>query len=168
MTEAPANLTPPTRRLLFDAELLPHRSLPKRAFRLLIGLFAAICVAVGFAFYLVGAWPVVGFLGFDVVLLYAAFKLNYKQAQRKERLLLSEDTLLVRRIDPYRRERVWRFQPYWLRLIMPDPDRSDSQLVLASHGRRLTIGSFLPPGERFAVAAALRSALDQLQNPAAR
>ena len=168
MTDASVTPAGPSRRLLFDAELFPHRSLPIGAFRLLIGLFAAICVAVGFAFYLVGAWPVIGFLGLDVLLLYAAFKLNYRQARLRERLQLSEDTLLVRRIDPARRERVWRFQPYWLRVIMPDPDRSDSQLILASHGRQVTIGAFLPPDERFAVAAALRSALAALKDPHAR
>ena len=133
-------------------------------FRILIGGVAAICLIVGSAFYLAGAWPVIGFLGLDVVILYWAFKVNYKGARLSERLLLSDNCLLVRRVDPNRREQTWRFQPQWLRVIMPDPERSESQLVLISHGRRLTIGSFLSPAERAEVAGALRAALAKLQN----
>lgn len=157
----PMNMARP---VLLDTVLFPHRSLSQLGFRILIGGVAAICLIVGSAFYLAGAWPVIGFLGLDVVILYWAFKVNYKGARLSERLLLSDNCLLVRRVDPNRREQTWRFQPQWLRVIMPDPERSESQLVLISHGRRLTIGSFLSPAERAEVAGALRAALAKLQN----
>ena len=130
--------------LLFNVELFPHRSLSPRGFRLLIGGVAAIGLIVGGAFYLAGAWPVIGFLGLEVVLLYTAFKISYNRARLSERVMLSENALLVRRVNPDRREQIWRFPPYWLRVTVPDPERSDSHLVLTSHGRRLTIGTFLP------------------------
>ena len=164
MSGAQATSMETARPVLLDAVLFPHRSLSQRGFRILMGGVVAICLAVGVGFYLVGAWPVIGFLGLDIVVLYWAFKVNYNRARQSERLLLSENCLLVRRTDPGRREQTWRFQPYWLRVTMPDPERSDSQLVLMSHGRRLTIGSFLSPTERADVANKLRAALAKLQN----
>ena len=163
MSGAQATPADDSRPLLYDAELFPHRSLSQYGFRILIGVFALICLAIGFAFFLAGAWPIIGFLGLDVLLLYWAFRINYNQAQLRERLQLGENSLVVRRIDPHRRERIWRSQPYWLRVIMPDPNRSDSQLIITSHGRRLTIAAFLAPGQRFEVATALQSALAKLR-----
>jgi uncharacterized membrane protein len=164
MSGAQATPMNTARPVLLDTVLFPHRSLSQLGFWVLIGGVAAICLVVGGAFYLAGAWPVVGFLGLDVVVLYWAFKINYSRARLSERLLLSENCLLVRRIDPNRREQTWRFQPNWLRVVMPDPERSESQLVLVSHGRRLAIGTFLSPVERAEVANALRAALAKLQN----
>ena len=106
----------------------------------------------------------IGFLGLEVVLLYTAFKISCNRARLSERVMLSENALLVRRVNPDRREPIWRFHPYWLRVTVPDPERSDSHLVLTSHGRRLTIGTFLPPAERVALATALRDALSKIQN----
>ncbi|MDA0260721.1 MAG: DUF2244 domain-containing protein, partial [Proteobacteria bacterium] len=141
------------------AELSPYRSLTPSGFRILFGGVGAVSLLVGTAFFLVGAWPVVGFLGLEILLLYWAFKINYRHAQLREHLLLSEDILIVRRTDPQHREQTWRFQPYWLRLIMPDVERPDSQLVLTSHGRRVTVGAFLAPQQRREVATDLQAAL---------
>jgi uncharacterized membrane protein len=37
-------------------------------------------------FYKIGAWPVVGFLGLDVLIVYLAFRASYAQAQAFEDL----------------------------------------------------------------------------------
>ena len=150
--------------LLFETELQPHRSLSATGFHILMGGVAALFLAVGIVFFIAGGWPVVGFLGLEVLLLYGAFKINYGRARLRERLRLSENALVVRRIDPARRERVWRFQLYWLRVAIPDPESSNDQLVLSLHGHRLTIGAFLAPAQRVVVATALRTALARLHN----
>lgn len=76
---------------------------------------------------------------------------------------MSPHELIVRRISPYRKVTCWTFQPYWLRVIMRDPPEHDSQLTLRSHGRSLTVGSFLTAEERLELAHALRAALDRLR-----
>ena len=154
----------PGRELLFEAELRPHRSLSATGFRILMGTAGALFLGVGTAFFIAGAWPVIGFLGLEMLLLYGAFKINYARAHLRECLELSENALVVRRIDRSRRERVWRFQPYWLRVAMPVPESSRDQLVLSSHGLHLTIGAFLAPAQRVALAVALRTALATLHN----
>ena len=41
-----------------------------------------ISLAVGIGFVAIGAWPVFGFFGLDVALVYLAFRLNYRGARR--------------------------------------------------------------------------------------
>ena len=145
--------------VLFDAVLMPHRSLSPRGF---LALMLAVCVisfGAGLAFFLAGAWPVVGFLGLDVLLVFGAFKLSYRSARGYESLCLTRDGLTVRRVDPQGRERFWQFQPTWLQVEMDDPPRHERRLELRSHGRSLAIGGFLTPSERLDLAQALRAAL---------
>ena len=149
--------------LAFSATLMPHRSLSRFGFTLLMGFFAAVSLAIGIAFLMIGAWPVIGFCGLDVALVWLAFRLNYRSGLLREHLDLSEGLLTVRRILPSGRVREWRFQPYWLRVEMDDPPRHDSRLTLSSHGRRLTVGDFLTAAERHQVARDLRAALSRLR-----
>ena len=151
----------PDEEVLFDAVLTPHRSLPPRGFLALMLAVCGVSFGAGMAFFLVGAWPVVGFLGLDVLLIYLAFKLSYRSARRYESLHLTRRDLTVRRVDPRGRERSWRFQPTWLQVEMDDPPRPESRLELRSHGRALAIGGFLTPGERLDLARALRQALER-------
>lgn len=154
----------PTQVCYFDAELTPHRSLSARGFRVLIGVVAAANLAVGIGFYWVGAWPVFGFMGLDVALLYFLFRLNYRDAQEKEVLHLTDDAFTVRRISAKGEETRWTLEPYWLRVEMDDPPRHDSVLVLAARERRLAVGAFLTPEERLEMAQALRRALHRQRN----
>ena len=65
---------------LFSAIITPHRSLSGRGFVLVMALVGGLSFIGGMFFFLLGAWPVVGFLGLDVVLVYWAFRANYRAA----------------------------------------------------------------------------------------
>jgi len=145
--------------IVFRAVLQPHRSLSPYGFRILMTGMAALSLIVGTIFYLSGAWPIVGFLGLDMLLIYGAFKANYRSGQLYETVELTRERLTVRRVDPRRRVRTWTFQPYWLRVSMDDPPRHHSHVTLSSHGKSLVVGSFLAPEERLDFANALRTAL---------
>ena len=144
---------------LFDAVLVPHRSLSPIGFLLVMSLIAAVSFTAGIVFLLQGAWPVFGFFGLDVALVYWAFRASYRSANQYETLRLTEDELAVRRISPSGRVESWSFQPYWLRIHMDEPPNHDSHLTLNSHGTSLVIGAFLPLEERLELADALRTAL---------
>ena len=149
--------------VLFDVLLTPHRSLPVQGFAILMATLCAVSFCAGLVFFIVGAWPVIGFLGIDVLLIYLAFKVNYRRANMHESLRLTRRDLTVVRVDPWGKARRWRFQPTWLQVQIDDPPRHESQLTLRSHGKSLTIGSFLTPGERLDLAKALRDALQEAQ-----
>lgn len=154
--------------LLFDALLTPHRSLSARGFVVLMTVICVVSFAAGLAFFLIGAWPVVGFFGLDVLLIYLAFRINYRHARMYERLELAPDRLVVRRVDHWGKERSWDFQPTWLQVLIDEPPAHDSPLVLRSHGRSLKVGHFLTAEERLDLARALRRALTKLNCAAAR
>jgi uncharacterized membrane protein len=156
----------PLQACYFDAELVPHRSLSPRGFRILMAVVIAANVTVGAVFYFSGAWPVFGFMGLDVGLLYFLFRLNYRNAQLIETLRLTDDAFEVRRRFPNGEELRWTLEPYWLRVELDQPPQHDSKLILVSRRRRLSVGSFLAPEERAEVAHALRAALQrQRQGP---
>ncbi len=146
-------------RVFFDAVLHPHRSLGRTGFLVLMGAVAFVSTAVSLVFFLLGAWPIVGFLGLDVLLLWWAFRANYRSARLYERVRLTGEELTVERVAWKQPDRRWSFQPYWLRVSMDDPPGHESQVTLSSHGRTVTVGSFLSPDERLEFANALRTAL---------
>jgi|APSaa5957512535_1039671.scaffolds.fasta_scaffold133245_2 uncharacterized membrane protein len=153
----------PTAPPLLDVVLYPHRSLSPTGFGILMGCVAAVSFAAGLLFFLAGAWPVVGFLGLDVLLIYGAFKLSYRAARLTETIALTEQELLVRRVSPRGRVRTWTFQPFWVRVALDEDAGRDSRLVLSSHGRHVELGDFLMHDERVALAKELRGALAPLK-----
>jgi uncharacterized membrane protein len=159
VTTSPEDQTCDQTPVVFDAILTPPRSLSAFGFAILMTIVAAVNVGLGVSFMLQGAWPIFGFCGLDVLLFYVMFQLNYRSAKMFERIRLLPDELIVERHDARGRKESWSFQPYWLRIAMDDPPEHHSQLVLSSHGRSLTVGSFLSPSERFDLAEALRRAL---------
>ena len=151
---------PPAReRPRFDAVLYPSRSLPPAGFAVLMTGVVLVSGLVGAGFFLIGAWPVTGFLGLDVLLLYLAFRWNYRESRRAEFIRLDRDGLVVRRIGPGGAEQEWRFEPYWVRVVVDRPARRPVTLSLASHGQKVSIGAFLSSEERVQVAEALQAAL---------
>lgn len=149
----------------FDAILEPHRSLDAGGFAVLMAAVGLIGLGGGVAFLSIGAWPVAGFLGLDVLAVWLAFRLNYRDGRGYERLRLTRDRLTVVRVSARGRIQRAHFQPYWLRVEFDDPPRHDSQLRLSSHGRSLVVGSFLAPRERLELARALEATLGRLRAP---
>jgi uncharacterized membrane protein len=144
---------------IFSAVLTPHRSLGPGGFVLVMTALGLSSFAAGLAFWLMGAWPVMGFMGLDVALVYGAFRLSYRSARAFEEVELTRNTLLVRKVDAKGRKREFRFHPYWARLEIERSDESVVGLRIASHGRRLALGRFLGPADRESFAAALGDAL---------
>jgi uncharacterized membrane protein len=147
---------PPAR---LDVVLYPNRSLGTTGFAVLMTAIVLVSVAVGAGFMMVGAWPVTGFLGLDVLLVYLAFRWNDRQARRAEFVRLDGDGLSVRRLEPDGHSQCWRFEPYWVRVSLEQVGRHDRRLVLRSHGRQVVIGAFLTQDERQELAHALEAAL---------
>jgi len=145
--------------VFLDTVLAPHRSLPPAGFAAIMAIFGGISFIAGIFFVLHGAWPVMGFFGLDVGLIYLAFRINYRSARRAERIRLLSDALTVDRLGVRGERRSWRFQPYWLRVILEEKGDDSNRLIITSHGRSLVLGSFLGAGERRSVAALIEDAL---------
>ena len=145
---------------IFSAVLTPHRSLSPTGFLIFMAVLGGASFATGMVFLLAGAWPVFGFLGLDVLLVYWAFKLNYRAAQAYEQVTVTPSELTVRKVSHRGGVREWTLNPVWVRLHRDEHEEFGLQrLFLESRGRHLTIASFLPPQEKESFALALSGAL---------
>lgn len=152
-------------RVLFDAILHPHCSLSPRGFLIFMAALASASLALGLWFLSQGAWPVFGFYGLEVAIIYWALRTSYRNAERFEQVRLTEAALTVDRADRQGRQRVLAVPPHWLRVSIDDPVRHESQVRLSSHGQAVVVGAFLSPEERLDFARALRRALEDLKRP---
>jgi uncharacterized membrane protein len=153
---------------IFSARLSPYRSLSPAGFNLLMMTIVGLSFFTGLAFWLMGAWPVVGFMGLDILLIQFAFRMSYRQARAFEEVEVTRSALTVRKVSPSGRSREYGFNPYWARLVVDRyPDRLISRLSIASHGRELDIGKFLAPNERESFAEAFSAALAKARTAAA-
>jgi uncharacterized membrane protein len=145
---------------LFDQRLQPHRSLGPRGFRFLMLGCCAVSTLYSLPFYLMGAWPVVGFLGLDVLLLYIAFRANFRAARAYELLRLTSLELLFARISSRGERKEWRFNPVWVRFERVEHEEFGTQrLALVSRGRSVEVGRFLGPDQKAALAKSFSAAL---------
>ncbi len=81
---------------VFDAVITPHRSLSPRGLFWLMVFLLFVTTAMSVPFYLLGAWPVLGFLGLDILLIYLAFRYHNATARGYEQVVVSRIELLLR------------------------------------------------------------------------
>jgi uncharacterized membrane protein len=149
---------------VFSTVLRPYRSLSPRGFSILMVAIGACTFAVGLSFWLLGAWPVVGFLGLDLLLIQFAFRMNYRAARAAEEIRLTRDRLSVTTISPSGVAVETGFNPYWARLeVDRHPEYGVTGVRIVSHGNRVDVARFLGPREREAFAAALGAALAEVR-----
>ena len=147
---------------LFSAMLTPHRSLGGVGFLVLMGVISVVSFAGGVVFYIVGAWPVGGFFGLDVVLIYWAFRVNYRAAEAYEEVTVTPSVLRVKKVTHKGKVSEWSLNPVWVRLERETHEEFGlMRLLLVSQGRKLAVGSFLGPDEKESFAAALAAAIGE-------
>jgi uncharacterized membrane protein len=106
-----------------------------------------------FFFLAQGAFPVVGFLGLDVLALWLAFRFNYRAARRIERVRVTRERIYVFSSDADG-ERHWVVNPLWARVL-----REGAGVLVRAGKGQMRLGAFLSPKECDSFAAALDAAL---------
>ena len=145
---------------LFSARLTPHRSLKRTGFLVVMAFVSVVSFAAGLAFLLMGAWPVVGFFGLDVLAIYWAFRINFRHARASEEIRVTPSELSLRRVSHRGHVVEWVLNPLWVQLDqIAHEEFGIERLYLVSRGRRVSIGSFLGPDEKASFANALRAGL---------
>ena len=146
--------------VFFQMELRPNRSSTPEAIRKLTLVLCVALIPAGLIFVYVGAWPIFGFLGLELVALVSLLNYHHKRSYIIERISITDKNLKVERIDPWGRRYKWSFQRHWLQVNVGGNGERSCTLELRSHGRALVIGAFLNPGERHEIARLLRDALN--------
>jgi uncharacterized membrane protein len=144
---------------LFRAVLTPHRSLSPRGFLVLMAAVSLVSFVTGLVFYAIGAWPVMGFFGLDVAIIYFAFRLNYRAGRAHELVELTRDHLRITHVDPNGRRNTFTCNPYWARVDVRTGPDGRSDLAILAQGQVHRFGHVLNHEERRDFAEALRVAL---------
>ncbi len=150
----------PADRPLLSMRLHPHRSLNPRQIRVLVAAIGAGGLLTSLPFYLMGAWPVVGFMGLDVLGVWIAFNASARSARAYEDIRLSVLELMVAKVSAKGRRAEWRFNPSWVRLRRKDhEDFGLLRVDVVSRGRALEVGAFLGADQKALFADRLGEAL---------
>lgn len=148
---------------LFKAMIRPNRSLGAEARRLVITLVALAGIISSIPFMVIGAWPVAGYFGLDVLLLFIAFRVNQNRAREIEEVTVTPVQLHVRRLSHRGEAQEWRFNPAWVRIERGREDQEYGLLGLSvvSGATRVSVARHLSPLERLEFARAFEASLMQ-------
>src|SRR4029453_18621820 len=116
------NAVPAAEEPLFRALSRPPRSLGRTGFAVLMGALLFGWLVTGAIFLANGAWPVFGFFGLDVLLVYVCFKLNYRPARPREKVSVSRTSLNIKKVAPSGRSEAHHFNPFWAKFSIARHD----------------------------------------------
>lgn len=145
----------------WQATLTPHRSLTKQGFLIVMGLVVIVNLVVGGLFMAIGAWPVAGFAGLDVLIIWWAFKVNFADADRLERISITDHEVILDRFRRQMPPQQQRFVRRWVKVELEEDKERElvGHLSLISGATRVVIGDFLGAEERRTLAQALKAQL---------
>ena len=150
---------------ILSVRLRPHRSLTRAQVQVLLCAVGAAGILTTLPFLLMGAWPVVGFMGLDVLGVYLAFQANFRSARAYEDVELTALELLVAKVSQKGKRAEWRFNPAWVRLQRKEhEDYGTLRIDVVSRGRSLEVASFLGPTQKSDFADALARGLVQARS----
>jgi uncharacterized membrane protein len=167
-SQSPSNTDPPPTRqpLLFEALSSPVPGLSGAAIRrIALALILAAGIS-GAAFAWLGAWPVFGFMGAEVLLVVGLLSAHARWSARAyERISLADGRLVIERADGRGRRERLEIDPYWARAEWRETAPGEGRLLITTRGRALEIGRFLNGPERQSLHGALSSALAAWRRP---
>jgi uncharacterized membrane protein len=151
--------------MLFQAMIVPHRSLSRRGLVTLVAVIAGLSAAITTAFWWFGAWPVAGFSGPEVLLALVLLRRNARGARASEMLLLDGEALRIVRTDARGRREERRLPAAWLGVVLEDVPSRVPRLLLAARGVREEVGRALGEEAKRDLARALGDALHGMRHP---
>lgn len=145
--------------IYLDAVLEPPRSLSPRGFnRVMLALgFASLLSSI--YFLAVGAWPVMGFLGLEILALWLVFRFSFRAQQARTYVRVTAETIDVRKVDGWGRERRARLASHFARVEFDRQAAGPHALRVASSAKAYVVGEFLTPRERESFARRLAQAI---------
>ena len=171
MTQQSPSAKPPLSKsgsqVLERLSIWPHRSLSRKGFIILMSILGGLLFTIGLGFFLAGAWPVIGFLGAELLIVWGGFKLNYQAAKKRETIETTADTVTVKRTDASGKASATKFPLGWIKVRLkpagasPNSSSQPQQVFLSSHGIETEIGHFLHPAEKPALEREVSHLLDR-------
>lgn len=150
----------------------PYRSLTQRGFALVMVALGTLAFCIGLGFFLMGAWPVIGFLGLELLVVWFAFKMNYRAAKRRQHLTATSRQLTIENVSPAGDCQTTEVPTAWAQVELTPRDepemrsRQRQKIVVRSHGQATEIGGFLHPAEMPKLAFEVKRMISQAREAA--
>jgi uncharacterized membrane protein len=161
MSFAPTSAIDPP---VFEALIVPHRSLTRKGTIVLVAGFVVLNAAVALRFWLLGAWPVVLFSLVEIPLVVLLLAINQRRARASELIMLNALELTVTRTDPAGHRQHVSLPAAWLRVDLQD-SRGVPHVMLRSSEQACEVGAFLHEPDKLSLFDALRDAVHGVRNP---
>lgn len=142
-----------------DAVLEPPRSLTTRGLNRVMLILGAFSAVFSLGFLLVGAWPVVGFLGAEILVLWLVFQWSFRAQTARTYVRVTADEVDVRKVDGWGRERRASMASHFARVEFDRTATGPNALRLATSRTAYPLGEFLTPHERETFARRLMQAI---------
>jgi uncharacterized membrane protein len=151
----------PMAQIYLDAVLEPPRSLSPRGFNRVMLALGAVSFSAGLAFIATGAYPVAGFLGLEILVLWLVFQASFRAQAARTYVRVTADAVVLRKVDGRGRERRASLSSYFARVELDGAAGGPHALRLKASDRAYALGEFLTPREREAFARRLDQALTE-------
>jgi uncharacterized membrane protein len=151
--------------LLFEAVVVPHRSLSRRGLYTLIAAICGASMLTTTMFFIMGAWPVAGFSGAEITLAVLLLRLNARGARRSELILLTPGLIRVIRTDAKGVRQEMRLDASWLTVVLQERAARVPALLLSSRAAQEEVATDLGEAEKRDLADALAGALYRWRHP---
>ena len=155
----------PAEAAAFEAVIIPHRSLSRKGLNRLCGAIGSMCAVNAGVFVWMGAWPVGGFTGLELLLAAVLLRVNVLGARAREVVRLGASGLVIDRTDPKGVRSGRTLSPTWLKVVVEERAGSIPRLFLVAREVREEVGRTLGEDEKRDLAAALDQALHRWRNP---
>ena len=143
--------------------LWPYRSLGERGYLYLMIAFISLVFILSVLFYSLGAWPVIGFLGLEIGLVWLVFRLNYNSGRNFEQIFITPEKTSIEKVNWRGARRCFTIVSPWIVANCIKTDGNSDKLILSYHAEKLEIGSFLPPQEKLSLANALNDSFNRMR-----
>ena len=147
-----------------DIKIYPNQSLTPKGLLLLMLLITIPASCIGVTFFILGAWPVLGFMGLEVLLIYIAFKVLFYKNKFYEHIILDKEKLSIFFKKQNNTITKIELEPTWLQVQIENIYESEDILTISSHGKKIILANFLIPEERAKLAKNIRYGLREWKN----
>ncbi len=152
-------------QIVFEAEVVPYRSLSPRGLRRLLGGIAAVSLCTTTVFWWLGAWPIAGFNGGEILIALVLIRTHARSMRQRELLLLSDQSLRILKTDAAGRASERSLSPGWLNVRLQERPGRVPGLYLSSRGQQVEVAAALGEPEKRDLAEALSDAVHRLRSP---
>jgi|TARA_B110000483_G_scaffold13173_1_gene14992 uncharacterized membrane protein len=147
-----------------DIKIYRNQSLTTRGLYILMFFITIPASYIGISFYVLGAWPVLGFMGFEILLIYIAFKILFYKNKFYEHIILDSEKLNILFKKKNKIIKKIELEPTWVQVKIEKIYENEDTLIVSSHGKKIILANYLIPEERLKLAGKIKSGLREWKN----